>query len=145
MRHLLVYCLVSLPLLSFADSREKAVLPEPPELPRKVQSGKVLPPDPAAANAAQGSTGTLNPDAPEPPLPVQSGDTLEPDITITRVNKKTIQEYRRNGELYMVKVIPDVGPAYYLIDVNGDGKLDVRGSDLDKGLDINKWKLFEWN
>lgn len=145
MRRLLVFCLLNLPFLSVADSREKAVLPEPPELPRKVQSGKVLAPDPAAANAAQGSADTLNPDAPEPPLPIQSGETLEPDITITRANKKTIQEYRRNGELYMVKVIPDVGPAYYLIDVNGDGKLDVRGSDLDKGLDINKWKLFEWN
>jgi len=50
------------------------------------------------------------PEAPKPPMPVQSGETLEPDITIIRKGKKTIQEYRRGGRLYMIKVIPDVGP-----------------------------------
>lgn len=85
------------------------------------------------------------PEPPELPLPVQSGETLEPDITIIRKGKKTIQEFRRNGELYMVKIIPAAGPAYYLIDTDGDGSMDVRGSDLDKGLQINQWKLFEWD
>jgi len=85
------------------------------------------------------------PEPPELPMPVQSGETLEPDITIIRKGKKTIQEFRKNGELYMVKIIPIVGPAYYLIDTDGDGNMDVRGSDLDKGTQINQWKLFEWD
>lgn len=85
------------------------------------------------------------PEPPELPLPVQSGETLEPDITIIRKGKKTIQEFRKNGELYMVKIIPAIGPAYYLIDTDGDGTMDVRGSDLDKGTQINQWKLFEWD
>ena len=84
------------------------------------------------------------PEAPEPPLPVQSGETLEPDITIIRKGKKTIQEFRRGGRLYMIKVIPDIGPAYYFIDNDGDGKMDVRRDDLDKGSNINMWKIFEW-
>jgi hypothetical protein len=84
------------------------------------------------------------PEAPEPPLPVQSGETLEPDITIIRKGKKTIQEYRRGGRLYMIKVIPDIGPAYYFIDNDGDGKMDVRRNDLDRGSDINMWKILEW-
>ena len=84
------------------------------------------------------------PEAPEPPLPVQSGETLEPDITITRKGKKTIQEYRRGGRLYMIKVVPDIGPPYYFIDNDGDGKMDVRTNDLDKGSNINMWKLLEW-
>ena len=84
------------------------------------------------------------PEAPEPPLPVQSGETLEPDITIIRKGKKTIQEFRRGGRLYMIKVIPDIGPPYYFIDNDGDGKMDVRRDDLDKGSNINMWKIFEW-
>ena len=84
------------------------------------------------------------PEAPEPPLPVQSGETLEPDITIIRKGKKTIQEFRRGGRLYMIKVIPDIGPAYYFIDNDGDGKMDVRRNDADLGSNINMWKILEW-
>jgi len=84
------------------------------------------------------------PEAPEPPMPVQSGETLEPDITIIRKGKKTIQEYRRGGRLYMIKVIPDIGPPYYFLDNDGDGKMDVRRDDLDKGSNINMWKILEW-
>jgi len=84
------------------------------------------------------------PEAPEPPMPVQSGETLEPDITIIRKGKSTIQEYRRGGRLYMIKVVPDIGPPYYFIDNDGDGKMDVRRDDLDKGSNINMWKILEW-
>lgn len=85
------------------------------------------------------------PEVPEPPLPVESGETLEPDITIIRKGKSTIQEYRRGGKLYMIKVIPDIGPPYYFIDTNGDGSMDVRGSDLDRSSNINMWKILEWD
>ena len=84
------------------------------------------------------------PEVPEPPLPVQSGETLEPDITIIRKGKKTIQEYRRGGRLYMIKVVPDIGPPYYFLDNDGDGKMDIRRDDLDKGSNINMWKILEW-
>lgn len=85
------------------------------------------------------------PEVPEPPLPVESGETLEPDITIIRKGKSTIQEYRRSGKLYMIKVIPDIGPPYYFIDTDGDGSMDVRGSDLERGSNINMWKILEWD
>ena len=84
------------------------------------------------------------PEAPEPPLPVQSGETLEPDITIIRKGKSTIQEYRSGGRLYMIKVIPDIGPPYYFIDKNGDGRMDVLQNEVDKGSNINMWKILEW-
>jgi hypothetical protein len=84
------------------------------------------------------------PEAPEPPMPIQNGETMEPDITIIRKGKDTIQEYRRAGRLYMIKVIPAVGPPYYFLDTNGDGKMDVRRNDLDNGSEINMWKLLEW-
>jgi hypothetical protein len=85
------------------------------------------------------------PEPPELPLPVQSGEAIEPDITIIRKGKKTIQEFRKNGELYMVKIIPAIGLAYYLIDTDGDGNMDVRSSDMDQNNKINQWKLFQWD
>ncbi len=85
------------------------------------------------------------PEPPELPMPVQDGEVLEPDITIIRKGKQTIQEFRKNGQLYMVKIKPDVGPAYYLIDNDGDGNIDVKHSEIEKDLKINQWKLFEWD
>jgi Protein of unknown function (DUF2782) len=85
------------------------------------------------------------PEVPEPPPPVQNGEEMEPDITIIRKGKKTIQEYRLGGRVYMVKVIPDIGPPYYFIDSDGDGKVDVRGNDADKGSRVNMWKILEWD
>lgn len=87
-----------------------------------------------------------NPEPPDIPMPVQSGETLEPepDITIIRRGKKTIQEYRINGELYKVKIIPDVGPAYYMIDSDGDGNMEIRGPDFNESSNINQWKIYSW-
>lgn len=85
------------------------------------------------------------PEPPELPAPIQSGEEMPPDITIIRKGSDTLQEYRRNGKLYMVKVQPQVGPPYYLLDTNGDGRMDVKKNDLDKGSEINKWTLFEWD
>ncbi len=85
------------------------------------------------------------PEPPELPAPVQSGEEMEPDITIIRKGKDTVQEYRRAGRLYMVKVQPQIGPAYYLLDTNGDGQMDVKKNDLDKHSNIHQWLLFEWD
>lgn len=84
------------------------------------------------------------PEVPDAPKQVKSGETLEPDITIVRKEKNTVHEYRRGGKLYMVKIIPDVGPAYYLRDTDGDGKMDVRSNDLDRGAQVNMWTIWEW-
>jgi len=84
------------------------------------------------------------PEPPELPLPVQSGDTMVPDITIIRRAGKTIHEYRINGELYKVKIVPDYGPPYYLVDIDGDGNMEMRRSDLEKGSRLPKWLLMSW-
>jgi hypothetical protein len=84
------------------------------------------------------------PEKPDIPASAKSGETLEPDITIIRKGKKTIEEYRRGGQLYMVKVIPDIGPPYYFIDTNGDGTLDTRRGDRNLDGNVNMWKIIEW-
>lgn len=84
------------------------------------------------------------PEPPELPMPVQSGETLEPDITIIRRSNKTIHEYRINGQIYKVKITPSIGPAYYLIDTNGDGNLDVRELGMDRNIEVPQWILLSW-
>jgi hypothetical protein len=69
---------------------------------------------------------------------------MEPDITIIKREKETIQEYRINGRLYMVKITPSIGPSYYLVDNDGDGNMDARRSQLESGLKIPQWVLFSW-
>ena len=87
---------------------------------------------------------------PEPPVtaPYSTGvgvdDDLEPEVSITRRDDAVVHEYRINGQLYMVKVEPVVGPPYYLIDANGDGMLNVRRSELDPRLVVPSWMIFRW-
>lgn len=84
-------------------------------------------------------------DAPEPPtLPpqVQSGEVLEPEVTIRETDEGTAEEYRVGGKLYMVKITPSVGPAYYLVDPDGDGEF-VRQDDITESS-VPQWVLFSW-
>lgn len=87
-----------------------------------------------------------DPEQPDLPSSVKSGQPIaaEPEINIIRKGKNTVQEYRKNGVLYMIKVVPDIGPPYYFLDTNGDGKLDVRRSDINTEPSVNMWKLWEW-
>jgi hypothetical protein len=81
--------------------------------------------------------------APPPPPPLQSGEPLEPEVTIRRTDRETIYEYRRNGQLFLVRVQPSYGPPYHFVDVNGDGELDYRPGEPIRD-NINQWILFRW-
>ncbi len=86
--------------------------------------------------------------APEPPqIPeaVQSGEPLEPEVTIIERKQETLQEYRINGRLYMVKITPGKGEPYYMIDTDGDGTLDTRRTDIKYESSVPQWVLFSWN
>ncbi len=77
-----------------------------------------------------------------PGISEQTG--MEPDVTIRHRKGETVQEYRIQGRLYMIKVIPDKGLEYFLIDSDGNGSLDARRSQLDPQLMIPSWILFKW-
>ncbi|SRR5690606_22541102 len=86
-------------------------------------------------------------DVPEPPTlpdPVESGEPIEPQVTIIQRDDATVEEYRVNGVLYMVKVIPVVGPAYYLVDRDGDGQLESRVNDVTRDIPVPQWLIFSW-
>ncbi|MCU0937282.1 MAG: DUF2782 domain-containing protein [Gammaproteobacteria bacterium] len=81
-----------------------------------------------------------------PPLPeqVQSGEPLEPEVRIIRRDQEVIEEYRQGGRLYMVRVVPRGAPPYYLVDSDGDGRLDTRWVEAAPGVLIPSWVLFSW-
>lgn len=82
---------------------------------------------------------------PEPEHPrAQADETGEPEVRIIRRKDATIEEYRVNGELRAVKVIPAQGPEYYLIDTDGDGQLDTRSSELSDDILVPGWVIFSW-
>ena len=84
------------------------------------------------------------PEPPQLPPQVESGEVLEPEVTIVESDKGTIQEYRINGRLYMVKIIPVAGPPYYLLDNDGDGEMDVRQEQHPGKIAVPQWVLFSW-
>ena len=102
----------------------------------------------AAHAEDKGQRGDLE-DVPEPPqLPeqVESGETmeLEPQVTIVHKQDATIEEYRINGRLYMAKVIPIVGPPYYLVDRDGDGQFESRVNNIYEDIPVPQWVLLTW-
>ena len=90
---------------------------------------------------------SFEPAPPPPPPPAsESGDAIEPEITIRPGPEGTITEYRVNGELYMIKVTPAARgfPSYYLVDTDGDGRLDTRRAELQRRFLIPAWVIHRW-
>ncbi len=82
------------------------------------------------------------PDAPPPP-PIVEGEEVEPEVTIVKRGADTVEEFRINGRLYMVKVTPPHGTPYYLVDRNGAGTLE-RIDTLEPGTSVPMWVLKRW-
>ncbi len=117
MRYLLPLLSLALFTISTPLSAQEEV-PAPPSLPEQ-QQGEV-------ADAA-------------PP----QDEELQPEVTIIRRGKDMVEEYRVGGRLYMVKIIPNKGLPYYLIDSDGDGVLETRRNELDNP-EVVKWRIFSW-
>jgi hypothetical protein len=83
------------------------------------------------------------PEPPEIPPALIDGEAIEPEVTIIKKEEGTIYEYRVNGMLYMIKVEPQVGPPYYLVDRDGDGEFDSRTTDPTK-IAVPQWILLRW-
>ena len=89
------------------------------------------------------AVGSGHTQAAEPPATAPQ-DELEPEVTITQQEGEMIEEYRINNQLYMIKVIPRKGYAYYLVDTDGDGRLDTRRNDLVEDVLIPQWTLLRF-
>lgn len=81
-------------------------------------------------------------DIPPPPKSLDEEVNAEPQITIIKKGAETVEEYRMNGELYMMKITPEHGVPYYL------HKEDQEGGWVNTGptrpLSIPKWVIFRF-
>jgi len=66
-----------------------------------------------------------------------------PSVTIKPSSPGRVVEYRANGRLYMLKVIPKYGKPYYLVDQKGDGQF-ARQDSLDSGMRPPMWVIKEF-
>ncbi len=65
----------------------------------------------------------------------------EPEVTITQQGDKTVEEYRINGFLYAVKVIPKTGKPYFLVRADGE---DAFIPSHKPELRIPSWQIYTW-
>ena len=83
-------------------------------------------------------------DSPELPGDIQA-DKLpkETEVTVVRRGQDIIEEYRVHGELLMIKVIPRIGPPYYL---KKNLLRDYHTHPSDAGIDVSPpmWQLFRF-
>ena len=85
-------------------------------------------------------------DAEDVPIPPKIQDEqIEPTVTIREEEERLIEEYRMNGQVYMVKVTPKGRLPYYYIDTDGDGKLELDPDQqaLNPVQPVH-WKVKEW-
>lgn len=95
-----------------------------------------LPPPPGIPPGYQGDPA---PAQPPPPAPSKNDEATEPDVTITTRGTDRVEEYRYRGQLYMIKITPQHGTPYYLIDEEGRGQF--RRSDLQPQTRPPMWVL----
>ena len=83
------------------------------------------------------------PEPPPPPPGYEPDPALEPQVTILKRGEDTVEEYRINGRLYMIKVTPPHGVPYYLIDERGDGRM-IRHDSIDERLVVPMWMILQF-
>ena len=75
----------------------------------------------------------------------QDMDLADAQVAVrTEPNGDVIEEYRVANQLRMVKVTPSRGAPYYLMDENGDGRLDHSKGAGEKDISPVYWKLYGW-
>ncbi len=82
---------------------------------------------------------------PLPPKVQNPEDQIEPQVIIRQEEGRMVEEYSSGGVVYMVRIVPDVGPPYFLIDTTGDGNFDSRfqHNQIDPVYPAH-WKIKEW-
>ena len=104
-----------LPLVAMAEERDE--LPGLPGLPEVAESDNV---EEGGTDEAQSGT-AIDEETPasttpprEPPPAVSITEARGPDVTLIAGEKRTVYEYRQNGKLRLIKVVPENGKPYFL-------------------------------
>lgn len=106
----------------------------------------VMAQDKAAEPAAKEAPEAKVEDAPIPEkVPTKESEGAGPTVSIrTRDNGDVVEEYRQGGMVTMVKVTPTRGKPYYIMDNNGDGRLDRADAEAAGGVVPVSWIIATW-
>ncbi|MDH5378823.1 MAG: DUF2782 domain-containing protein [Gammaproteobacteria bacterium] len=69
---------------------------------------------------------------------------LRPEVVIVPSDDGRIEEFRKAGQLFMIKVTPRKGKPYFLVDADGDGDFDRRVTEFSPKMLIPAWEIFTW-
>ena len=98
------------------------------------------------AATAEAPSDPVAKEAPVPEkIPAKAGDDDTPSVRIrTRDNGDVVDDYRQGGMVTMVKVTPTRGKPYYIMDNNGDGRLDRADAEAAGGVVPVSWIIATW-
>ena len=72
---------------------------------------------------------------------VPTNSSADEDVTIIDGQARTVYEYRRSGQLRMIRVVPKLGRPYFLVPADptrGNGDLEQRGQL------VPSWRILEF-
>ena len=76
-----------------------------------------------------------------PPAMEILDDSIQPQVTIKKREGEIVEEYRVNGRLYKIKVTPEHGVPYTLVDQKGDGSFVPMETQGTPGLSVPMWVI----
>lgn len=131
----------SAPLVPLANSDEEARAAAAAEAAATAQRAKAL----DAATAAPQPSKPLE----APPLPPEVQKAAEatelPVITVRQNGNERVEEYRKKGVLYFVRVVPPEGPPRYYVNNRSDVPRDMQQLSGPSGhVEPVYYKLLEW-
>ena len=80
---------------------------------------------------------------PELQVTPQQGQATSPEVTIHRHGTDTLEEYSIQGRVYKIQVRPQVGPAYYIVDNDGDGSFEPAAT-TSRTRPVPQWVLIRF-
>ena len=129
-------------LLAFATA---ATAPQPAPAPKPAATSAATTGQSSTSKAASSQHPASTPqDVPIPEkLPPPASDESAPTVTIRATDTgDRVEEYRQGGRIFMVKITPVRGKAYYLYDDDRNGRLDRSDSD---NIAPVYWTIYEWD
>jgi hypothetical protein len=136
MRRLIPFVFLIAASWALAQSNRDPEGPEPPPLSEVIKKN-------ASSSTATGQSKVIPTEEQDHQPIADSAAPPDPDIRVIRKADATLEEYRFNGKLYMVKVTPKMGKPYYLYDEEGTGNL-IRRDDTHSHIAPPRWTLFSW-
>ena len=73
------------------------------------------------------------------PLAVAESDGPKPQVTSRQQDDRTLREYRVNGHLFAIEIIPKGGAPFFLLDSDGNGNFIKSNVKQARQLQVPGW------